>query len=90
MPFRALRIPRLLAATAIGFIAACPDEGQGPIDECTEYTSMSACEDGSGCAWDPEDGECVVDCAAIDERDLCNAQENMCFWDGQDCHFGAL
>lgn len=86
---RALSIPRLLVATAIGFVAACPDEAQGPIDDCEAYTQMTTCEDGDGCAWDPEDGECVVDCAAIDSKGVCNDQ-HACFWDGQVCHFGIL
>jgi hypothetical protein len=84
-----LCIPRLLVATAIGFVAACPDEGQGPIDDCPAYTSMTTCEDGEGCAWDPEDGECVVDCSAIESKGTCNDQER-CFWDGRVCHFGTL
>jgi hypothetical protein len=86
---RMLRIPRLLAASAIGFLASCPDE-QGPIDDCPSFTEMAACEDGSGCVWDEDGSECVVDCAAIDERKLCNEQEGQCFWDGRDCHYGVL
>lgn len=87
---RALSIPRLLVATAIGFVAACPDEGPSNIDECSVYTDMMTCNDGDGCAWDEEDGECVVDCSAIGSKSLCNEQEGSCFWDGQACHFGTL
>lgn len=86
---RSLTIPRVLTAAAIGLVSACPDDnGSGP-DDCPMYASMDQCEAGDGCAWDPQDLECVVDCAAIGSRATCNDQER-CFWEGDVCHFGVL
>lgn len=53
------------------------------------FTTEAACDDGQGCAWDPQDAECVVDCAALDDRVSCNGQE-ACFWNADVCHFGVL
>lgn len=87
---RRLAIPRVLAATVLGIIAACPDDGPAEApDDCPALQDMAACEAGTGCAWDPEDGDCVVDCAAIEERATCNDQD-QCFWLDDVCHFGVL
>jgi hypothetical protein len=87
---RRLAIPRILAATVLGMVAACPDDAppEEPED-CPALQDMAACEAGTGCAWDPQDGECVVDCAAIEERATCNTQD-QCFWLDDVCHFGVL
>jgi hypothetical protein len=79
----------VLVATVVGMVAACPDGPPEPPEDCPALGDMAACEDGTGCAWDPEDAECVVDCAAIDQRGTCNAQDE-CFWITDVCHFGVL
>jgi hypothetical protein len=87
--FRGLRIPVALFVVGFGTTSACgdDDDGDGPIAMCTEIRDDASCEDADGCAWDPVDLECVVECARIETMMLCDEQD-QCFWDGGTCHYG--
>ena len=85
-----MRLPSLLAVSALGFIAACPDEGEDHLSStCPMVPTQADCDDATGCIWDPDHVECVVDCAMIEERNTCRS-ESACIWDGQDCLYGSL
>jgi hypothetical protein len=72
-------------------LAACPhgDDGDAPIDDCLAIAQQAPCDDANGCVWVPAEAQCLVDCAAIDDRDTCNGQD-VCFWDGLHCNVGAI
>ncbi len=86
-----LTLPRLFAVSALGFMAACPDEGGddgtlGPV--CAMEDEEPGCGSVEGCLWDPDHEQCIVDCASIDERTACLA-EDACYWN-VGCHYGAI
>jgi len=81
----------MLAVSALGFMAsACPDEGSddgvGPV--CAMEDDEQGCGTVDGCLWDPDHEQCIVDCASIDERTACLAEE-ACYWN-VGCHYGAI
>jgi hypothetical protein len=88
---RRIRLPRALAVSALGFVAAaCPDDHDDHLSStCPMVSTQPDCDDATGCIWDPDHAECVVDCAQIGERDECRS-ESSCVWDGQACLYGAL
>lgn len=90
--FAALRIPAALFVVGLGATIACREDaggggGDAPIAMCTTLVDEASCEDAEGCAWDPVDLECVVECARIEQMTLCDEQD-QCFWDGGTCHYG--
>lgn len=85
---RALRIPAVLFVVSLGVTLACrEDSEEPPIANCPELTEEASCSDADGCAWDPIDLECVVECARVESMSLCDEQD-QCFWDGGTCHYG--
>lgn len=90
-----LTMPRWLAVSAIGFVAACPDEGgsdggeTGVSSACAAEPDQTGCNTVAGCLWDIDHEMCIVDCASIEEREVC-LDTDECFWDGRACFYGAI
>jgi hypothetical protein len=94
-----LRMPTLLAATALGLAAACPDEGEtdstaaseadtGEDPECM-IAQRPSCEAADGCMWSPQIDLCVIDCEPFDDAEACEDAE-FCEWSEDHCEHHAV
>jgi hypothetical protein len=99
---RALVVPALLGATALGLGSACPDRSESTSDSTATDDAadtgelpdcMIADEDDcaavDGCMWSPQVEYCVVDCAMLGDPVTCEEAE-FCEWTGDACLHHAI
>jgi hypothetical protein len=100
---RALVVPALLGATALGLGSACPDRSEstsdataaddgdadsGELPDCM-IADEDDCAEEDGCTWSTQVEYCVVDCARLEDPQTCEAAD-FCEWAENVCVHHAI
>ena len=83
-----LRMPTLLAATALGFATACPEDEESDSEDCM-IADRQACEADDACMWSPQIDVCVIDCEPFETPQSCEEAE-FCEWAEDHCEHHAV